>query len=180
MNSPDALAGQVRSVGFACTGCSTCCQRSGTDSGLVMVTCGEIRAIMDATGLPWEEIAMPYPETVDTGNGGRFALGWCLRHEGEACRFLSDGRCTIYGSRPWICRTFPFMLDGETLVVSECEGTRRPVSKKEARAIASDLISRRSAEEEEALLVRDVLAKNPVPGNSRIVVDSEGVKVIHG
>ena len=174
------LALQISSIGFSCTGCGNCCRRSESDSGLVMVTCREIRGIMDATGLSWNEIAMPYPEIVENGNGDRFAIGWCLRHNGDACRFLSAGRCAIYGSRPWICRTYPFMLDGDSLVVSECEGTGRTISAEDARTIAADLISRRIAEEEEALRVRDVLEKNTVTFGSRTVVDSEGVKVIHG
>ena len=72
------------------------------------------------------------------------------------------------------------MLDGDTLVVSECEGTGRPISMEQAQTITSDLLSRKTAEEEEALRVRDNLVKNPVTCGSGIIVDSEGVKVIHG
>jgi len=180
MTSPDSLAGQVRSIGFVCTGCGRCCGQTEEDSGLVMVSCAEIRAIMAATGLPWEEIAEPYPATVDDGKGSVFALGWCLRQEKDACRFFSGGRCRIYTSRPWICRTYPFMLDGDTLVVSACEGRGSPIDERAAQGIASDLLCRRSAEEQEAYGVQAVLLRNRVPAGPGIVVDSEGVKVYHG
>lgn len=180
MTSPDALAGKVRSVGFACNGCGSCCGRTEEDSGLVMVTCAEVRAIMAATGLAWEEIAAPYPMMVDDGMGGAFALGWCLCHNGDTCRFLSAGRCIIYESRPWICRTYPFMLDGDHLLVSACEGLGCLMDEEAAEGIAADLRCRQAAEENEALGVREILARNPVPGGPGIVVDSEGVKVYHG
>jgi len=178
MTLPDPLARKIRSTGFACTGCGSCCQRTEEDSGLVMVSCAEIRTIMAATGLSWEDVAVPYPELACDGKGGLFALGWCLRQEGDFCRFLSGKRCTIYANRPWICRTYPFMLDGERLVVSACEGLGRPLEEEAAHTIADDLRSRQTAEESEALLIRKVIATNPVPAGA--IVDSEGVKVIHG
>lgn len=180
MTFPDSLVEQVRSIGFACTGCGTCCRKTEADSGLVMVTCAEIRCIMAATGLLWEEIAVPYPETAEDRNGREFLLGWCIRHERDTCRFLAGGRCTIYRDRPWICRTYPFMLDGDQLRVSMCEGVGGSLCEEAAVTIAGDLRCRQSAEENEALAVRDVLANNPVPTGAGIVVDSEGVKVIHG
>ncbi len=180
MISPDLLAKRIRSTGFSCTRCAGCCRCTDTDSGLVLVFPGEVRAIIDKTGLSWEEIAEPYPEKVRDMNGGSFALCWCLKRTGDACRFLYGGKCTIYESRPWICHTYPFMLDGDELKVSECDGLGQPVSEAEAHRIAGDLIRRRQAEDEEASLIRAVLAKKRVPAGSFAVVDSDGVEVIDG
>lgn len=180
MTGPDDLADQIQAIGFSCNGCSTCCRRSGADSGLVMVTCKEVRAIMAATGLPWEEVAVPYPEVIDQSNGVSYTLGWCLRQEEGICRFLANNRCMIYKSRPWICRTYPFMLDGEELMVSACDGVGGPVSREGALSIAGDLLKRRAAEDEDAILVRRVLADSRLPGGNLVVIDAEGVKVVHG
>ncbi|OPY36448.1 MAG: Flagellin N-methylase [Methanoregula sp. PtaU1.Bin051] len=180
MISPESLARQVQSAGFSCTRCGRCCQCHDEGSALVMVFPSEIRAIIAVTGLSWEEVAEPYPETIRNASGGRYTLGWCLKRNGGACRFLEDSRCTVYDSRPWICRTYPFMLDGDEIVISECDGLHQPTGEEEARRIAGDLICRREAEEAEAALIRAVLAKNTVPAGSFAVIDSDGMKVIDG
>lgn len=180
MISPDDLAEQIRSTGFSCTGCGNCCRCSDADPGHVMVTCDEIRAIMALTGLSWGAVAAPYPESIPAGNGSRYTLGWCLQRDGDACRFLADGRCSIYASRPWICRTYPFMLDHDRLAVSECNGVGLQIAPGVARQTARDLILRQKAEIEDELQIRHILRKNLIPGGSFVVVDSEGMKVIDG
>jgi hypothetical protein len=180
MISPDVLAARIRKIGFSCTACGTCCRTDATDPGYVMVSCGEVRAIMAATGLPWDRIVEPYPEALDDGDGRRYTLGWCVRRDGTACRFLEAGRCSVYADRPWICRTYPFMLDGDELTVSACEGLGRPVSFAAALQIAHDLILRRAAEEEDAARIKTVLATAPRPAGPFIVIDSEGMKVTDG
>lgn len=180
MISPDDLAHRIRSMGFACTSCGACCRGSGDDSGLVLATPREVRAVMEATGLAWEEVAMPYPEMIDGPSGARYTLGWCILHEGSACRFIRAGKCSVYFSRPWICRTYPFMLDGDDLLVSDCPGIGGDMTEEEADSLARDLIARKEAEEEEAGGVRDVLRTTPLPHGRTAVIDSEGVKVLRG
>ena len=47
--------------------------------------------------------------------------GGDLRSQNIDCCFLRDGLCTVDVNRPRICRTCPFMLDGDNVVDSECE-----------------------------------------------------------
>ncbi len=180
MVSAGVLAEKIRSTGFKCISCGSCCRSDAEDPGHVMVSSDEVRAIMAATGLSWGEIAVPYPEMIEDGHGGRYTLGWCVRRAGDICRFLVQGRCSIYASRPWICRTYPFMLDGEDLIVSACNGLGKRVTSSDALQIAENLLRRKTAEGEEARRVRKVLLKNPLPAGSFVVVDSEGMKVFDG
>jgi Fe-S-cluster containining protein len=96
------------------------------------------------------------------------------RDEDGACRFHDGEGCSVYEARPWICRTYPFMLDGDRLVVSECPGLGRPISGDDARALAADLLARLAAEEDEARRVRAVVAAAELPGDGTVVLDAEG------
>ncbi len=51
--STDALATQIRDIGFKCLGCGECC--SGEDNSVVVFPV-EARTIRAATGLEWLEI----------------------------------------------------------------------------------------------------------------------------
>lgn len=33
---------------------------------------------------------------------------WYVKNSGEKCRFLKNGKCSVYEARPTQCRTFPF------------------------------------------------------------------------
>lgn len=176
MISQKALAKKIQSIGFSCTLCGSCCRCSEIDTGLVMVSADEVRALMSLTGLSWDEVAFPYPELIDDGRGGRYTLGWCVRYDRGACRFLVKGRCAVYKARPWICRTYPFMLDSDRLLVSECGGLGQVITGSDALRIAQDLIARKKAEDEEAERMQRVLRENPLPAGSSVVIDSEGVK----
>ncbi|CVK32595.1 YkgJ family cysteine cluster protein [Methanoculleus bourgensis] len=135
----DDVRDQVGSIGFGCRGCGACCRRVAEDSNLVIVSPAEVRAIMAATGMAWDEIAEPYPDFIDAGNGGEYTLAWCIRRTADACIFLRDGRCSIYAHRPWICRTYPFMLVDDDLLVSECPGLGTPLSPGAAHDVALGL-----------------------------------------
>jgi len=180
MISNKDLAREIESIGFRCKRCGTCCRSVSSDSNLVMVFPDEVRAIISSSGLVWDRIAEPYPETMHHCSGAKFTIGWCLRHKNDHCHFLNDGICTIYASRPWICRTYPFMLDGDMLVVSPCEGLGQSMSEQEATTIASTLLQRQCAEKEEEQRVRRVLQQPPLPAGKFIVIDSDGVRVIDG
>ncbi|MFA7562609.1 MAG: YkgJ family cysteine cluster protein [Methanoculleus sp.] len=176
----DDVTGRIESIGFCCRECGACCRRVAEDSNLVLVSPAEIRAIMTATGMAWEEIAEPYPDFITAGTGGEYTLAWCIRRTDEACIFLREGRCSIYVHRPWICRTYPFMLVDDDLVISECPGLGAPLSSCDARDAAADLCRRQAAEAVEEAGVRVVFREAVVPPGKRAVIDSEGMKVLDG
>ena len=177
--TPD-LAGKIRSIGFRCTQCGTCCRCGETDSNLVMVFPDEIRSIISVCGRSWNSVAQPYPETIDHQNGARSTFGWCLRRENNHCHFLKENLCAIYDQRPWICRTYPFFLEDNELKVSRCEGLGEVISEQDAIMIASHLLQRQRAEEEEAQSVRQVLQLTQIPSGACVVIDSEGVRAFDG
>jgi Fe-S-cluster containining protein len=180
MPGVDDVANRVGSFGFHCRECGACCRRVAEDSNLVLVSPAEVRAIMAATGMTWDEVAEPYPDFIDAGNGGEYTFAWCIRRTADACIFLRDGRCSVYAHRPWICRTYPFMLVDDDLLVSECSGLGKPLSPGDAHDAAADLCRRQAAEAAEEAGLRAVYREATVPPGKRAVIDSEGVKVLNG
>jgi Fe-S-cluster containining protein len=179
MDPVDALARDLAACGFRCTGCGRCCRGPAGDANLVLVGPAEIRRIMDATGLTWEEIAVPYPEFLDHPAGCRYTLAWCLRRDNDRCAFLGDNRCTIYDHRPWICRTYPFMLEDGALIAFECEGIGDPMDDDEAHKTAELLLARKHAEDRELHRTERQYAAARFPPAGCVVIDSEGMKVLH-
>jgi Fe-S-cluster containining protein len=174
------LAALLKTLGFSCTRCGECCRGESTDDPLVMVTPHEVRGIIGTSGCPWEEIAEPFPCFTCHGKAGSHTFEWCLKREGGRCRFLGEeGGCRIYPARPWICRTYPFVLDEGVLVIYPCPGLGKEMAAMEAEALAADLRARERFEREEEDRVREVLAANPLPPE-RVVIDGEGVKVLYG
>jgi Fe-S-cluster containining protein len=110
--------------------------------------------------------------------GSRYTLGWCLRHHEGHCYFLVEGSCSIYTHRPWICRTYPFMLDGGDLVVSECEGLGQAISLEKADDLARTLLQRQHAEGEEERRVQNVMHEEQIPHGEFVVIDSEGMRIV--
>ncbi len=175
MTDVDELAREVAAIGFACTRCGDCCRGVGEDGSLVMVGRAEARRVAEAADLPFTEAVEPFPGEIEV-RGRSCRLGWALARDGAgACRFHDGDRCAVYGARPWICRTYPFMLDGEALVASECPGLGAPISEDDARALAADLLARRTAEEDEGERVRCVVISAELPPDGTVVVDAEGV-----
>ena len=141
------IADRVRTAGFSCLLCGACC--SGADNE-VMVAPPEIEKLIRATGFSAEDIVEPYPEWIEDGDT-RFTFGWVLRRGPDGnCIFLEQNRCRVYAHRPHICRTYPFMLNGDALIVSECPGCIAGAKTPDAEMITEDLIRRRTAEESEA------------------------------
>ncbi|NYT05951.1 MAG: YkgJ family cysteine cluster protein [Methanomicrobiales archaeon] len=177
--SPGDLARMILATGFSCRSCGACCRQAGKDSNLVMAAPAELAAIVHAAGLSREAIAEPYPEFVDGPGGSQITFGWCLRRTGDACAFLEAGnRCRIYAVRPWICRTYPFMLADGDLVVSECPGVGGAISEADAHALADELLARARAEEAER---RDTAVRYrcaAVPPGARAVIDPDGVTLL--
>ncbi len=177
MDDINRIAGIVQSIGFQCIRCGACCSAVEKDSNLVMVTPAEIRQIMDLSGFPWQEIAEPYPEKIEDEEGNSFTIGWCIRRNNENCRFLDDGACSIYQNRPWICRTYPFILSGERVQTFPCPGLGSEISWQDAMAIAKNLLDRKKAECADEENVRTVLKEYKIPPGSFVVIDSDGMKI---
>ena len=174
------LAGEIRRIGFACRRCGLCCRQGQGDTGLVFASRDEVEAIVTAGAGSRDEVACPYPEFIPCGEGAAVTFGWCLRHDGDRCSLLSDHGCTVYRSRPWICRTYPFALvDGE-LAVSDCPGLGDPISEEDALALAEALIDRARFEAADERRVREILGSVPLPAGRRCVVDSSGILVCDG
>lgn len=175
-----SLSEALQKIGFVCLRCGACC-RGDEEVSRVIISPPEIDIIGAATGMDHDTIVIPYPELIDSENGGRYTFEWCLRMKNGRCLFHSEeGRCSLYPARPWICRTYPFALDGESLVVSECPGIGEKMTKDEATELASALLLRRDAEEEEEREVKKIFSSSPVPKGKAVVFDSRGMWSIHG
>ena len=117
--SVEALATQIREIGFKCLGCGECC--SGEDNSVVVFPF-EVRRILAATGLGWLEVAGP-PDVGEWDKDGCFhTLEWRLKKVSQSCRFFENGSCSIYPIRPGLCSTYPFYLDEGVLQCSMCSG----------------------------------------------------------
>jgi len=171
------LARRIRKTGFSCTRCGACCRGTPEDANLVMVTPAEIDRLVAETGLDPGSIAEPYPDYIRTDDGGSITFEWCLRRNTSGCIFLDGNRCRVYDSRPWICRTYPFMLEGKRLMISPCDGIGREIPPEEAAQLAGLVLQRRSEEEQEEERVRSVLSAGPIPTGKRVLIDGRGVRV---
>jgi Fe-S-cluster containining protein len=162
----------VEKAGFSCLRCGACCSGSGNE---VSVSPPEIDRICRISGLFREEIAEPYPVWLDFPDGRKYTFGWVLkRGEDTNCIFLRDGQCLIYEYRPHLCRTYPFMPDGDKLLISECPGTGTVERTEQASVIAADIIQRQNAEEEEFEGTKAQYQKHCNTSAPNVVFDSEG------
>jgi Fe-S-cluster containining protein len=175
--SVKSIAADIRKIGFSCLKCGACCREGPDDSGLVFASRNEVEALVACGAGAWEEVAEPYPDFTPCGNGASVTFGWCLRHREGLCRFLSDGGCTVYPARPWICRTYPFALVDGDLVVSDCPGLGGSISEAEALALAIDLLERARFERGEEERVRRIFPTIRIPEGKRCVVDGSGLRV---
>jgi Fe-S-cluster containining protein len=174
----DELAERLREIGFSCTRCGTCCRGTDVDENLVMVTPKEIELLAEGTVRTADHFTEPYPEFLAMGGGGSLTFERCLSRTLAGCVFLSQSTCTAYPYRPWICRTYPFMLDGDELVAFPCEGLGGEMTRESARDLALLLIMRREAEQAEEEAVARVLSSVRIPEGRRVVIDSRGIMVI--
>jgi Fe-S-cluster containining protein len=177
---PEFITGKIRETGFLCVGCGSCCRQESPDSNQVMASASDLRAIRDISGLSREDFCRPFPDVVRIGEGLTCTFNWELKRTGNECIFLSGSRCRVYPARPWICRTYPFRLTGETLEVFPCHGMGQGISENDARIIAMLLIERYLAESQEETAIRDRLAHSTLPGSGHFVADSEGITEIPG
>jgi uncharacterized protein len=172
------IAGKIKESGFLCVGCGSCCRQESPDSNQVMASAPDLRAIRHISGLSREDFCGPFPDVVRIGEGLMCTFNWELKRTGNECIFLSGSHCKVYPARPWICRTYPFRLTGETLEVFPCRGLGQGISENEARDIAILLIERFRAESLEESAIRNLLAHSTLPSSGHFVADSEGITKI--
>ncbi len=166
------LEEKIRQAKFTCQCCGACC--SGADNE-VMVSPDEVTDLMEATSLSFEEIAEPYPDWMEYPDGTRITFGWVLRRGSDGnCMFLTNGRCRVYKTRPHICKTYPFMLVGEELIISECPavGLNEPADVEET---AAALLTRRDAEDKEVRETEKQYQKHSIVSGSTVIIDSRGI-----
>jgi Fe-S-cluster containining protein len=195
---PDDLADAIETIGFECTRCGACCKSEEEDPHTATVFPDEVRALQDATGEAWRDVArpMPYGLEDDGGDPAGETFEWALGTDGCGdCQFYAEdddgtGACTVHADRPLVCRTYPFSValggtsqpmgeavDEAGLVrAHECEGLGRDISRDDAEALAAALKERAIREITEAISVRDEYEPAD-PGAGEVVVhDSEGAK----
>jgi hypothetical protein len=202
------LADAIESIGFECTRCGACCKGYLDEEGArdpdgdphtATVFPDEVRDLQAATEYDWRDVARPMPYGLagegDDAEGETFE--WALQTDdcGD-CTFYAEGddaegRCTVHGDRPLICRTYPFsvvlgddggpsqpmgsVVDREGSVrAHECEGLGRDISRSEAEDLAAALRERAVRELEEAIAVRN--RYRPTDAGGVVVHDSEGQK----
>jgi uncharacterized protein len=166
---------------FKCAGCAKCCRGAFGDN-TVTVFPGEISRLMAATGREWLDIVEPEQE--DGGDkddyGNYHAFEWALRKKPDGdCQFLAGGRCTVYESRPCVCRTYPFYLEEGRVGHGECEGLGC-AKEQDRHAMAQELIARSVLELEESLGLLEKLDLKAGRGTRGLIVvhDSEGACLV--
>jgi Fe-S-cluster containining protein len=127
-----ALVPDILGSGFSCIRCGWCCSRNfdikitdeiSRPSNAISIFPGDIRCIMKATGLTWDEVAQPDIYSCFSDDDKDFVIGWILRrNDKETCVFYKDGGCTIYSCRPMICRCYPFFMGEDAVEVMHCSG----------------------------------------------------------
>jgi Fe-S-cluster containining protein len=150
---PDNVSDLLKETGFRCKRCGWCCCPDPefiTDimgiqrpSNAISVFPGDVRNIVEATGLEWLDVVEP-----DIYSGIRgvniWAIGWILTRKADgSCTFfdVESKSCTIYEHRPLICRCYPFFLDSDgRLVVRHCRAARRAIKKDDVEVQSGLLI----------------------------------------
>ncbi|HJJ38510.1 MAG TPA: YkgJ family cysteine cluster protein [Methanocorpusculum sp.] len=169
----EVLIDSLRKACFRCEECGLCC--SGCDNE-VIVSPDEVDALSKASGFSFEEIAEPYPEWFEE-NGERFTLAWVLRRGSDGnCMFLENNRCRVYASRPHLCRTYPFMLNGDELIISECPALGKHDTA-DAGNLADALIKRQEADDAEVLATKREYQKHSIISGETVVIDSRGTHI---
>lgn len=176
-----SLTKKIFDTRFHCKRCGKCCKGQWGDN-TVTVFPGEVRGIMRATGLEWLEIVRPMESDDADASGEYHTFEWALQKQKNGdCKFLRNGACAIYASRPLICRTYPMRLESGELETYDCDGIGTGVmGAAEADEMAETLHERQLREARETLsLLRqfkpfDVAPASTAPDRIYMVHDSEG------
>ena len=85
-----------------------CCNANWDKSaGFVFLTQKDRNRLSSFLGQTLSEFAL-LGEFAFTRFTSRRTRQWFLKDSRPACRFLKDGKCSVYQARPTQCRTFPF------------------------------------------------------------------------
>jgi len=141
-----------------------------------MASLEEIRLISKGSWLAWDIIAEPYPKIIDDPCGDCFTHWGYLRSQNIDCCFLRDGLCTVDVNRPRICRTCPFMLDGDNVVDSECEDLGQVIYQQEPPLLYASPWAQ--MDRREGGRIRKFLQQYQMPSDVFVVIDYEGIRVI--
>jgi len=90
-------------VSFRCEKCALCCGDTEEKTRQIFLLKSEVKRISEETLKELNEFAE------ETGRGDSFVYRMKKR-EGK-CVFLEDNLCSIYPTRPIICRFYPFKLE---------------------------------------------------------------------
>ncbi len=105
---------------FQCTQCGQCCTGS---PGYIWVTEEEMTQMAQFLNISLDLFKRKYTRQSDN----RYALIE-RKSEDNACFFLKDKKCMVYGARPTQCRTFPWWpenlrsKESWNLTSQSCEG----------------------------------------------------------
>jgi len=93
-----------KNVRFQCTRCALCCGDTKKRVRHILLLKKETERISEATFKPAEEFAVQIE--------GREPYVYVMKKTEEEgkCLFLKENICTIYASRPLICKFYPFQL----------------------------------------------------------------------
>jgi len=139
------------SITNSCRHCTARCCR-----GLaVVLTIPEAKRLVAATGLPPTQM-LEFSSNVDSKQTPHYPLlvkrGGVVeeyfillkRHRKAECVFLSDDMsCAIYGDRPYVCRLYPFELDGKKVkkgALCPVKFAREANLEADAKALQQDLL----------------------------------------
>ena len=160
---------------FRCEECGLCCSGCNNE---VIVSPDEVDALSHASGLSFEDIAEPYPEWFEEKDE-RFTLAWVLRRGADGnCLFLENNRCRYYASRPHLCRTYPFMLNRDELIISECPALGKHETA-DAEVLADALFKRQMADDAEVEATKREYQKHSILSGETVVIDSRGVHILN-
>jgi len=145
MHSRD-LTRDILGSGFSCTRCGWCCRENFKiritrdilrPSNAISIFPGDIRRIIRGTGMQWDEVAQPDIYSCLSDGERILAIGWILRrNETGDCFFYREGECSIYESRPMICRCYPFFMDERGVDIMHCNGLGNRMEKERAEEMA--------------------------------------------
>jgi len=88
-------------LNFECTQCHACCRH---DPGYVFLSAQDLQYLCAHFQMEEQDFVQKWCRWVDLGDGEVLSL---REKKNFDCVFW-DGGCTVYGSRPVQCRTYPF------------------------------------------------------------------------
>jgi|YelNatPaOPRAMG01_1025707.scaffolds.fasta_scaffold149255_1 Fe-S-cluster containining protein len=89
-------------IRFECTLCGKCCIQDDKNRRLIILTGKDVNEISNETGLKTEDFS-------DRSSNEKYPF--IMKLVEQKCFFLEpSGKCSIYSSRPLVCRFYPFVM----------------------------------------------------------------------